>query len=132
MFLDTNVIILILILNFELEEKYRFVIDEYIKKKNIYISNIVLGEILGYQGYTNEQASYIYNNLKKNFKIIKPDNKIILLASEISRYQRKNTGKKLKITDAIIAATTILNSKILMTFDKEDFKNINNLKLYNL
>ena len=57
MFLDTNVIILIL--NFELEEKYRFVIDEYIKNKNIYISNIVLGEILGYQGYTNEQASYL-------------------------------------------------------------------------
>jgi predicted nucleic acid-binding protein len=115
-----------------LEEKYKDVIDEYGRKKDLYISNIVLGEVLGYQGYTNEQADTIYKKIKKGFKIVKVDTKATLLASEISRYQRKNTGKKLKITDAIIAATTILNNKILMTFDREDFKKIEGLKLFDV
>ena len=130
MFLDTNVIILIL--DSLIEKKHKNVIDEYGNNKDIFISSIVLAEVLGYQGYTNEQADIIYKKIKKGFKIVKVDIKISLLASEISRDQRKNTGKKLKITDAIIAATSIINNKILMTFDKEDFKNINNLKLFNL
>lgn len=95
----------------------------------MYISVLVVGEVLGYQGYEDTQVDKIYKSLKKNFKVININSKIILLASKISRTQRKNTGKKLKITDAIIAATTILSKKHLLTFDKEDFKNIPDLKL---
>ena len=83
MFLDTNVIILIL--DLLIEKKYKDTVDEYGRKKDLYISNIVLGEVLGYQGYTNEQANIIYKRIKKGFKIVKVDTKITLLASEIGR-----------------------------------------------
>lgn len=128
MFLDTNV--LILMLNLGLEKRFSDVVDSYALSTDIYISSIVLGEILGYQGYDTNQADVIFKRIQKGFKIVKVDTKIILLASDISRYQRRNTGKKLKLTDAIIAATSMIYKKELMTFDKEDFKNIENLSLY--
>ncbi len=67
--------------------------------------------------------------LYKNFKIIKTSNESVELAAKIARDSRNLTGKKLKLTDAIIAATTILENKSLLTLDKEDFKGIKDLKL---
>ena len=54
---------------------------------------------------------------------------MILLAAKIARHRKQKTGKKLKLTDAVIAATAILNNKPLFTLDKDDFGDIDGLKL---
>ncbi len=97
---------------------------------NAYISPISIAEALAYSGYTEDQAKELEEFLYNNFKILNIDKEIISKASQISRYKKLTYGKKLKMTDAIIAATSICKEFKLVTKDKEDFKNIPQIKIY--
>ena len=127
MFFDTNIIILYL--GDRLDDfNLKILLDEK-AKKTAYISSIVMGELLAYSDYSDKTAEEVKEYLFRSYKIVRPSNNIILLASEIARYRKQKTGKKLKLTDAIISATAILHDKPLFTLDKDDFGGVEGLKL---
>jgi predicted nucleic acid-binding protein len=130
MFLDTNVVILFL--KKDLEQKVFHFVGGLIEKEEAFISGIVMSEVLAYQGYTSSQAKKVEVFLESNFIIYDTPKEVLLLASLIARKRKQKTGKKLKLTDAIIAATSIVNKKELFTFDQEDFKEIEKLKLFKI
>ena len=127
MFFDTNVIINFLNPDGDsyIEELY----TEYVTKKEAYMSSIAYAEVLAFSDYTDFEADNLALVFKKYFKIIKPTNKMFDLAAKIARLQKQKTGKKLKLTDAIIAATAIEKNIPLLTLDRENFKNVEGLSL---
>lgn len=130
MYFDTNIIINTL--NSNISDQYSDLVFKHIKNKSAFISVIALSEVLAFPKLTEIEKEYVKFYIKSNFKIKAVSIEIGELAAEISINKRKETGKKLKLTDAIIAATVIIDNSELLTFDKEDFKNIKELKLYNL
>ena len=69
------------------------------------------------------------SNIKNNFKIIRINSDILRLSAKIVRDRKRLTGKKLKLTDSIIAATTINKELSLLTNGREDFLHIEGLNL---
>ena len=130
MYFDSNVIILFI--GDILEKEYLDILNKKISLKQAYISQIVVSEILAFSGYSDFQAIEIETFLYKNFRISKLDKITLSKAAEIIRHKRLETGKKLKLTDAEIAATAIINKKPLLTLDKEDFKNIKDIRIFAL
>ena len=130
MFFDTNVIIKYL--TPDCDENLFQLIAKNSLKGAAYISGIVFSEVLAYQGYDDTQAKDIEKFLKDNFIIYDISEKVLVEASRVARDKKKETSKKLKLTDAMIIATAILNNKDLLTFDREDFKQIKDLKLFKL
>jgi predicted nucleic acid-binding protein len=130
MHFDTNVIINILNLQTE-KDTYDFV-DFHIKNKTAFISAIVYSEILAFPKLTAEEREVLDLYIVSNFKILLVSKAIAKKAAEIVAFKRNQTGKKLKLTDAIIAATAILNKKTLFTFDEEDFSDLALLKLHKM
>ena len=128
MFFDTNIIIKYL--NNELEEELLKVFKLNIIKKKALVSHIVISEVLAFSGYTEIETKNIEKFLYENLKIVNSTRKIAVLAASIIKTQKLQTGKRFKLTDAIIAATAIAYNYEFLTFDKEDFKNIENLKLF--
>ena len=127
MFFDTNIVILYLLNT--LEERESSILLEYIINKNSFISNMVVAEVLAYSGYTDADFLEVKSLLYKEFKIVYVNEKITIMAASIARLQKQKTGKKLKLTDAIIAATAIEKGIPLLTLDREDFKNVEGLSL---
>ncbi len=127
MFFDTNIIILYL--GDLLDTDLSTILKSSILNKKNFISKIVMIEVLAYSGYDEMKAKEIESFLRKNFKIIDITTAIALLASKIIRQNKINTGKKLKLAGAVIAATSIISNMPLMTLDKEDFKSIKDLKI---
>ena len=127
MFFDTNIVILYLLDT--LEERESSILLEYIINKNSFISNMVVAEVLAYSGYTDADFLEVKSLLYKEFKIVYVNEKITIMAASIARLQKQKTGKKLKLTDAIIAATAIEKNIPLLTLDREDFKNVEGLSL---
>lgn len=127
MFLDTNVLIGLLNNTFDTDFKIKLLSDIILKK--VYISSIVYTEVLAFSDYSELEARDLGNLIKRQFKIIKPTNKMFDLAAKIARLQKQKTSKKLKLTDAIIAATAIEKNIPLLTLDREDFKNVEGLSL---
>lgn len=127
MFFDTNV--MILHFSGKLESTHVELFVSNIIKKTAYVSFVVVGEILAFSDYTDEISKDIEKYLYENFKVVNQNKDIILLAAKIARHRKQKTGKKLKLTDAVIAATAILNNKPLFTLDKDDFGDIDGLKL---
>ena len=66
-----------------------------------------MAEILAYKGYVDGQVEIIFNELHHNFIIENISIEILRKAADIVRYQKQNTGKRFKLTDAIIAATAL-------------------------
>lgn len=77
-------------------------------------------EVLGHHS-----ANEGWTNFINQATIIKADEDIINLTIQI----RKN--HKIKIPDALVAATAIVNDLILVTRNIGDFKNIDNLQVQN-
>jgi predicted nucleic acid-binding protein len=128
MLLDTNV--LILYISGSLEKNILDKVNYEIVLKNAYINQIIIAEVLAYNLYSDKQAKEIEMFIYKKFKILKINKTITSLAAKIVRNKRNNTGKKLKLTDALIAATSIFYNKKFLSFDKEDFSNIENLEIF--
>ncbi len=122
MFLDTNILIMILsqspalgILKF---------CDSYFVKRNAFISDIVFVEFLSWNKITNETAETISKSILKLCKPKRYTRNVLIKAAEIRRYK-----KSLKLPDAIIAATAICYKLPLLTFNVVDFKGILDLNL---
>jgi len=82
-------------------------------------------EILGYPDLKNEEKDVF--DLLINNSILHPiDNTIIDKTIEIKQKNR------IKLPDALIAATCIVNKLEILTLNTQDFKNIKGLVMFNL
>ncbi|MBS1530660.1 MAG: type II toxin-antitoxin system VapC family toxin [Bacteroidetes bacterium] len=77
-------------------------------------------EVLGHHSADDAWVNFI-----KQASIITADDEIIEQTIQIRR------NNKIKLPDAIIAATAIVNDLTLLTRNSEDFKNISDLKMEN-
>ena len=87
------------------------------------ISVISQIEILRYNAPA--QAMAVLNDFVKNSIILQLDNKVIIKTIELCRQS------KIKLPDAIIAATALVYDLILLTRNITDFKHISHLKYQN-
>ncbi len=114
--LDTN----ILIYHLNGYEKATFLLKEHLDE--LYISVITECEVLALPKLSIEEINNIEQFIKL-FKVINLDSKIAQKAAEIKRKY------SIKIGDALIAATVIINDYTLITRNIDDFKNIRELKI---
>ena len=91
---------------------------------DVAVSNITRLEVLGYHKITEDQKKF-FNAIFTLVKIIEVDNKVINKAIEIRQ------GKNVKVGDAIIAATAVLNHLELVTRNVDDFKHISAIHITN-
>lgn len=99
--------------------------DKLFDDKNRYfISVITYMEILGFQFETPREKEFIQQILLL-FKIVYIDKKIAEKVIEI----RQN--KKIKLPDAVIAATALVKKCDLLTRNTDDFKGIDKLTIIN-
>ena len=115
--LDTNVVIDFLAQRFS--EKSELFVAEIIDE-NIYLSVINKIELLGFSKCENEMSLFI-----ESAKVFYLNEIIAQKTIEI----RKNY--KIKLPDAIIAATAISENLVLLSNNESDFKNIKELKFLN-
>ena len=110
---DTNILIYLLRNN-------ELVID-FLMGKQVYISAITELELFGMQNMNEEEVTVIEELVESCF--------VFDLLSPIKQVVKEIKRKyKIKLPDAIIAATAIYLDIPLVTFD-DDFKNIEELKL---
>jgi predicted nucleic acid-binding protein len=96
-----------------------------VEGKRIFIPTIVIAEMLSYLKLTNEERMII-KGFVSNFEIIPLDFSIAEIGGMLrSKY-------KMKLGDAIIAATAIYYNSPLLTFNVRDFKKIKELKIISL
>jgi len=114
--LDSNVIIYLSRRELDLDFADQF--------DTLSISVITYMEILGYNFSDQSEERFIYDFLSA-FHMYFVDQAI---AEEVIQI-RKN--KRIKLPDAIIASTAILNDLCLITRDVDDFSNIANLNIMN-
>jgi predicted nucleic acid-binding protein len=119
-FIDTNIVI------------------EYIKKRDnekiiefvdsfdrVYINDVVIMEL--YQGARDKrELNYIKKKIMK-FEVLKMNQEIISLAREI--LDRYTLSHNTKIMDALIASTVIMYNIDLYTFNKKDFRYLEQVNL---
>jgi predicted nucleic acid-binding protein len=122
-FVDTNIVI------------------EYIKKRDnekiieiiefvdsfdrVYINDVVIMEL--YQGARDKrELNYIKKKIMK-FEVLKMNQEIISLAREI--LDRYTLSHNTKIMDALIASTVIMYNIDLYTFNKKDFRYLEQVNL---
>ena len=115
--IDTNIIIYL--------TQGRLKLSDFAKKGgDLYISSITYIETLGY-AFKNKNDEENVTDFCDLFKRI-------FLTREVEKQSiliRKS--HKIKLPDAIIAATAIVYDLTLVTCDGNDFKNISNLKILN-
>lgn len=122
MFTDTNAVISLLTenQNEEVIEKIQY----YINNDTAFISETVLMEILSWSELSEDEAIILKRKVLSIFKVKKHNRSISLITAKIRRL-----NKKIKLPDAIIAATAIYYNMPLLTNDTSDFKNISELQI---
>ena len=123
---DTNIIIYTLQ---GLEEVVK--VMERLENDNytVYYSTIIEAELFSFHELTQEQRVKIRGLLDIG-EIIDVDSEIALKAAEFRSLSRKIYNRKMKLPDAIIAATAFLYSAVLVTYNSEDFKHLCNHGLH--
>jgi len=115
--IDTNIIIYL--------AQRKLNINDFAKKEsNLYLSSITYIESLGYPFSSKKEEKEITELceiFERLFLTEKVEKQAILI--------RKT--KKIKLPDAIIAATAIVYDLTLVTCNTDDFKNISDLKILN-
>ena len=91
---------------------------------NCYISKINRIEILGYSKYTPSSLKNI-SALLSNFTELNLSEEIAISTINVRK------TKRIKLPDAIIVGTALVNELILITRNTSDFKNIKGLKTIN-
>ena len=81
-------------------------------------------EFLGWKGF-NEKEFLQAKEVVDNIDIFDLSNEIVLKTIQIKREQR------IKTPDAIIAATCLIENRILVTRNKKDFNKIQDLTVHN-
>lgn len=108
-FVDTNVLLNL--------AEHKNLVEPYLVGKEIYISIITEIEILGYNKIQNYEIDF-YTTLFEEFHLIDILPQIKNIAIRLKQ--------KLKLPDAVIAASAIFLGHTLISFDK-DFEKINEL-----
>lgn len=115
--LDTNIIIYL----------YGADLDDVVAKKlqssTLDTCNIIIAEVLGYKQIEAEAARYfkdLFDTMHNHLLDKEVTNKVIGLRRETN----------IKLPDAIIAATALVNGLELWTHNTDDFKNVPNLQLF--
>lgn len=119
--LDSNIFIYHL---YDSIEVHKFFASKLIMKDSISYSFITKIELLSFPKLSISESNKIIRLLDNFNKISMNDDMENIIIS-----LRKN--KQIKIPDAIIAASAIYSNSTLVTRNVLDFKNIENLKLYN-
>jgi predicted nucleic acid-binding protein len=119
--IDSNIIIYSLDNISEIKNFYNNVVDI---EDLLFFSFISEIELLSFSNITSHEDEIVHN-LLKSFSKIGINNDIEKITIEIRK------KKKLKIPDAIIAASAIYTNSTLVTRNTKDFKNIDGLKLLN-
>lgn len=97
---------------------------EGILKRSFIISVITKIEFLGWRKHTVDGFLKAQEFLR-HAAIIPVDNELADLAIELRR------DSNIKLADALIAATALLNDLVLVTGNEDDFKAIGELEIYN-
>lgn len=116
--MDTNIVI------DYLGQKLPESADKFVSKLLPIISVITRIEIIGWYNATFQQLSKLLLFIE-NTTIYSLDETIIIKTIEIRQKH------KIKLPDAIIAATAIVYDNILVTRNENDFKDIAGLKVFN-
>jgi len=112
-FVDTNIVI-DYIKNRDNEELIAYV-DSF---DTVYVNDVVIMEL--YQGARDKkELNYIKKKIMK-FEVLKMNHEIMTLAKEI--LDRYTLSHNTKIMDALIASTVIMYNIDLLTWNKKDFK----------
>lgn len=115
--LDTNTIIYLR--NNQLDERA----VDILRSSSLGTCNIVIAEVLGYKAMDQEDAGFFrdFFDSMKNYAFNKEvTEKVIEL--------RKTTN--IKLPDAIIAATALVNNLVLWTHNTKDFESVHSLKTF--
>lgn len=97
---------------------------EGILKRSFVISVITKIEFLGWRMHTVD-GFLMAQEFLRHAAIIPVDNELADLAIELRR------NSNIKLADALIAATALLNDLVLATGNEDDFKSIGELEIYN-
>jgi len=98
-------------------------IDDILKSSFI-ISIITAIELLGWRKHTAE-GFLLAKEFLSHAKIVPVDDELADLTVELRR------NNNIKLADALIAATALLNDLVLVTRNEEDFSMLNDLEIYN-
>jgi len=111
-----------------------FLTEEIEKKPNVEViySTIVEAELFSFHGLT-EQDEIDFRDALDMGEIIEVNSIIALKAGALRQISKSKHNKKLHLPDAIIAATAMECSAILVTRNYDDFKHLQNegLEIYN-
>ncbi len=120
MIFDSSV--LILFLNNALPEPAVALLQDRLQEGQAFISAIVRAEVLAWRGHTAESLAASTDFLDM-FQLI-PAGKAV---ADASARIRRETG--LKLPDALIAATALLQAAVLLTANGKDFRRVPGLVL---
>lgn len=98
----------------------------------VYYSTIVEAELFSFHELTEEQRVRIRGILDLG-EMVDVDSLVALKAAELRALSRKIYQRKLKLPDAIVAATAYLHSAVLVTRNVNDFRHLqeHGLRLWN-
>lgn len=94
---------------------------------DLYLSILTVQELYTGQSTKNLKNELILQKLISPFSIVYYDEQVAKLAGQITR----DSKKIITFADSAIAASAILNNAKLATLNTKDFKEIENLQLYN-
>ena len=119
-FLDTNILI-------EYLKGNKSIISQY-SPNELFINDIVVMEL--YQGAKSKNDLRFIVNEISNFKILKTNDEIIKLATQLVK--EYNLSHNMKMMDAIIASTVMIYDIPLMTLNLKDFRYLDGVKLVDI
>jgi predicted nucleic acid-binding protein len=115
--LDTNIVIYLH------DTQLNAPVLDTLRNSTLDTCNIIIAEVLGYKFIDPEDIKYfegLFATMKNHIFDKEVTDKVIEL--------RQTTN--IKLPDAIIAATTLINGLVLWTHNTEDFKNVPKLQLF--
>lgn len=98
----------------------------------ILYSTIVEAELFSFPNLTEQEKEY-FEDLLTIGEVIEVDSSIARKAGELRIISQNFYSKKMKLPDAIVAATAMEHSAMLVTRNEKDFNHLikNGLKIYN-
>jgi predicted nucleic acid-binding protein len=97
---------------------------------DIYFSVVTYIEIFSHPTLDREKRQ-VFEQLLSIGKLVELDEPISRIAAELRVSRKIATGENLKLADACLVATAIIQNATLITNDIDDFKNIEKLKCLN-
>jgi predicted nucleic acid-binding protein len=115
--LDSNILI------YAVQPEHAF-LDEWLEAPGTTISAISITEVLGYEGITPDDER-LFEAMFGQLLVEPASERILRRAAGLRR------GRRMKLGDAIIAATALEAGSELVTRNEQDFRSIEGLRLVN-